>query len=137
MDVKCIVAPPISLTSSDKSQCWNKPIFGLSFEVNLITDVECFISKSQVSVLYLKPVFHSNISPHLAKNFHQEIISYFHSPLMRVVLPIQLPKIFLSIFTYNAKEHRQFRQNTDLRWLNIRYFFHIALRSSSCKMFLK
>ena len=49
LDIKCIVALPISLTTSSKSQRWNKPIFGLSFEVNLTTDVECFISKTQVN----------------------------------------------------------------------------------------
>jgi hypothetical protein len=49
LDIKCIVAPPISLTTSSKSQRWNKPIFGLSFEINLTTDVECFISKTQVN----------------------------------------------------------------------------------------
>ncbi|CAB4027069.1 Hypothetical predicted protein [Paramuricea clavata] len=51
LDIKCIVAPPISLTTSSKSQRWNKPIFGLSFEVNLTTDVECFISKTQVQLM--------------------------------------------------------------------------------------
>lgn len=48
LDIKGIIAPPIYLTTSSNSQSWSKPIFGLSLEVNLTTDVECFFSKSQV-----------------------------------------------------------------------------------------
>lgn len=53
LDIKGVIAPPIFLTTSSKSQCWGKPIFGLSLEVNLTTDVECFFSKSQVNCVLL------------------------------------------------------------------------------------
>ena len=54
-DIKSVVAFPVSLCISNKPYHWQKPIFGLSLELNLSTDLECFLSKHQVGFCCVIP----------------------------------------------------------------------------------
>ena len=110
-----------SLTSLLLLNVVHRIIFGFSTRRNFSTEPKFLLFKfkrflfSSIWVL-VKPIFHSVISPPLAKNFDKEIIFYIHSPLKKFVLLLQLLKIFNFCLTFRWRRERT--TNELFRWRN-------------------